>query len=176
MASAPAHRTRSANAKRLHRELNGSSRDECLNEHWFERCSKLGRPLRLGARLQRNPAHSSCKRYAAGPFRSAASFATAADAAQPTTEGILYLEPDFLRSIGTPTGGRSGGREQSVDGHLSDVHLRIDGHQRQRHVSGCGPELAQQDQAQVHAAAAPAMVLECAGPGYRFPRSRSATG
>jgi len=25
-----------------------------------------------------------------------------------------------------------GGREQSVDGHLSDVHLRIDGHQRRK--------------------------------------------
>jgi len=35
---------------------------------------------------------------------------------QPLKESF-NLNPDFLRSIGTPTGGRSGGREQPVDGH-----------------------------------------------------------
>ena len=33
---ASADRTRQADAKRLHRELQGKLRDECLNEQWFE--------------------------------------------------------------------------------------------------------------------------------------------
>jgi putative transposase len=69
--------------------FNGKFRDECLNEHWFETLAQA-RAAIAEWRQDYNEVrpHSSCRRMPPAQF-AAMHRQHAADALQPTTEGII---------------------------------------------------------------------------------------
>ena len=70
--------------------FNGKFRDECLNEHWFETLHQARTAIATWREdFNEIRPHSSCKRMPPARF-AALHRQQAADAAQPTTEGILY--------------------------------------------------------------------------------------
>ena len=69
--------------------FNGKFRDECLNEHWFETLHQARTAIATWREdFNEIRPHSSCKRMPPARF-AALHRQQAADAAQPTTEGIL---------------------------------------------------------------------------------------